>query len=73
MLESELVLIRELITIYTLPYTLENDTLLENADAIAEPITQIVQIPTAKILEIVLVRVNANEPFRVFVHPNYKI
>jgi len=41
-------------------YTLENDTLLEIADAIAKPTTQIVRIPTAKILEIVLVEVNAN-------------
>jgi hypothetical protein len=36
------------------------NTLLENADAIAELTTQIVQIPTAKILEIILVKVNAN-------------
>jgi hypothetical protein len=54
-------------------YTLKNDTSPENADAIAELTTQIVQIPTAKISEIVLVGVNANEPFRVFAHLNHKI
>ena len=54
-------------------YTFENDTLLENANAIAELTTQIIQIPIAKILKIVLVKVNANKPFRVFAHFNYKI
>ena len=54
-------------------HTLKNDTLLENANIIAELTTQIIQILTAKTLEIILVRVNANEPFRVFAHLNYKI
>jgi len=56
----EPILIRELTTIYTLLHTPKNDTLLENADAIAELTTQIIRIPIAKILEIVLVKVNAN-------------
>jgi hypothetical protein len=73
MLESEPILVVKLTTIYTLLYTPKNDTLLENANAITELITQIIQIPTAKTLEIVLIKVNANEPFRVFAHPNYKI
>jgi hypothetical protein len=60
MLESELVPIREPTTIHTSPYTPKNDTSPENADAIAEPTTQIVQIPTAKISEIVFVKVNTN-------------
>jgi hypothetical protein len=52
--------------------TLENDISLEILDFIAEP-TQIVRIPTTKTLEIVLIEVNANEPFRGFVHFDYKI
>jgi hypothetical protein len=54
-------------------HTLKNDTLLENANIIAELTTQIIQIPTTKTLKIVLIRVNANKPFKVFVHLNYKI
>jgi hypothetical protein len=73
MLKSELILIVKLITIYTLLHTLKNNTLLENANIIAELITQIIQIPTIKTLEIILVKVNANKPFKVFVHLNYKI
>jgi hypothetical protein len=69
----ELILVVELTTIHTLPHTPKNDTSPENADTIAELTTQIVQIPTAKTSEIVPVRVNANKPFRVFAHPNYKI
>jgi hypothetical protein len=42
-------------------HTPKNDTLLENANAIAEPITQIIRIPIAKILEIIFVKVNAND------------
>jgi hypothetical protein len=71
--KSELILVVKLTIIYTLPYTPKNDTSLENADTIAELTTQIIQILTAKTLEIILVRVNANEPFRVFAHLNYKI
>jgi len=74
-LELELVLIIKPITIYTLLQTPKNDTLLKITDftIIAELITQIVQISTAKTSKIVLIKVNANEPFRVFVHLNYKI
>jgi hypothetical protein len=34
---------------------------------------QIIQIPITKTLEIILVKVNANKPFKVFAHFNYKI
>jgi hypothetical protein len=72
-LELELILvIVKLITIDSLLQTLENDISLEILDFIAEP-TQIVRIPTTKTLEIVLIEVNANEPFRGFVHFDYKI
>ena len=72
-LKSELVFIRELITIYTLLHTFKNNTLLEIANAIAELTTQIIQISTAKISEIILVKVNINKPFKVFIYFNYKI
>ena len=69
------ILVIKPITIYTLLQTPKNDTLLKITDftIIAELITQIVQISTAKTSKIVLIKVNANEPFRVFVHLNYKI
>jgi hypothetical protein len=72
--KSELVLVREPITNDTLLHTPKNDTLLEITDftITAKPM-QIIQIPTTKTLEIILVRVNANKLFRVFAHFNYKI
>jgi len=68
----------KLITIYTLLQIPKNDTLPKIADftIIAKPI-QLVRIPTTKTLKIVPVKVNANnqnnKPFKVFVHPNYKV
>ena len=55
------ILVIKPITIYTLLYTLKNNTSLKitNFIIIAE-LMQIIQIPTAKTLEIVLIKVNAN-------------
>jgi hypothetical protein len=33
---------------------------------------QIIQIPTTKTLEIILIKVNSNKPFKVFIYLNYK-
>jgi len=61
-------------TIHTSLHIPKNDISPKITDftIIAEPM-QIIQIPTAKTSEIVLIKVNANKLFRVFVHPNYKI
>jgi len=57
----ELVLIIKLITIYTLLQTPENNTSPEIANStVIAKLTQIVQIPTAKILGNILIKANAN-------------
>ena len=77
-LELKPILVVESITIYTSLQIPKNDTSPKIADSTitVEP-TQIVQIPTTKTLEIVLLKVNTNDqnnkPFRVFTHFNHKI